>query len=106
MDIKPPPQVSRAIGLNSNNPQRTELNNHGNENVRDEIVALESVVEAFDSDRHSINKDDNQSNINIPQRRSQSRDKDKPGTQDIFQFIDKMPKVSYNQRRGYQIFYP
>uniref|UniRef100_A0A914PHJ7 Uncharacterized protein n=1 Tax=Panagrolaimus davidi TaxID=227884 RepID=A0A914PHJ7_9BILA len=84
--------------LNSNNPQRIELINQtsGNENVRDEIAALESVGEAFDSDRNSIsnNKDINQSNINIPQRRSQSRDKDKPATQDILQFINKMPKVS------------
>uniref|UniRef100_A0A914RD98 Uncharacterized protein n=1 Tax=Panagrolaimus davidi TaxID=227884 RepID=A0A914RD98_9BILA len=86
--------------LSTNNPRRIELNDQtsGNENVRDEIAALESVVEAFDSDRNSIsdNKDVNQSNINISQikRRSQLRDVDKPGTQDIFQFIDKIPKVS------------
>uniref|UniRef100_A0A914QC69 Uncharacterized protein n=1 Tax=Panagrolaimus davidi TaxID=227884 RepID=A0A914QC69_9BILA len=81
--------------LSTNNPQRIELINQtsGSENVRDEIVALESVVEAFDSDRNSINKDVNQSNNYIPQKRSQS-DKSKPGTQDILQFIDKIPKVS------------
>uniref|UniRef100_A0A914P9F2 Uncharacterized protein n=1 Tax=Panagrolaimus davidi TaxID=227884 RepID=A0A914P9F2_9BILA len=79
--------------LNTNNPQIP-----GSENVRDEIAALESVVEAFDSDKNNINDntDVNHSNIYIPQTtiRSQSRDKDKPGTQDILEFIDKMPKVS------------